>query len=71
MINNGESPIIHEYGLDKKKEICNEIMANDVAMVKVRLETKEYLRTIKSKRTTFSDKIATFGKLNIQALEIS
>ena len=42
---------------------CKEIMQNDIAMVKVRLESNKYMKTIKDKRLTFADKLASFGNL--------
>ena len=41
---------------------CKEIMENDIAIVKVRLESNKYMKTIKDKRLTFPDKLASFGK---------
>ena len=49
--------------IERKKRICREIMANDIALVKVRLEGNTYMKTIKSKRFTFADKLAFFGKI--------
>ena len=48
---------------DQMKEECNEIMKNDISIVKVRMETNNYITTIKSKRLTFADKLAFFGRL--------
>ena len=42
---------------------CKEIMQNDIAIVKVRLESNKYMKTIKDKRLTFADKLASFGNL--------
>ena len=47
--------------IERKKRICREIMANDIALVKIRLEGNTYMKTIKSKRFTFADKLAFFG----------
>ena len=47
--------------IERKKRICREIMTNDIALVKVRLEGNTYMKTIKSKRFTFADKLAFFG----------
>ena len=44
------------------KKPCYDIMSNDIAVVKVRLETSKYLRTVKDKRLSFADKLASFGK---------
>ena len=40
---------------------CLEIMANEVAIVKVRLETNKYMKTVKDRRLSFADKLAAFG----------
>ena len=42
---------------------CKEIMQNDIAIVKVRLESNKYMKTIKDKRFSFADKLAAFGNL--------
>ena len=42
-------------------EECHEIMKHDVAIVKVRMESGKYIRTIMDKRMTFADKLAAFG----------
>ena len=41
---------------------CWEIMKNDIAIVKVRLESNKYMRTVKDRRLTFADKLSSFGK---------
>ena len=46
----------------KVQQECREIMKNDIAIVKVRLESSKYIKTIKDRRLTFADKIAAFGK---------
>ena len=46
----------------KIQKECQEIMENDVAIIKVRLESNKYIKTIKDKRLTFADKLAAFGK---------
>ena len=46
----------------KLQQECREIMKNDIAIVKVRLESSKYIKTIKDRRLTFADKIAAFGK---------
>ena len=59
---------ILDYGADTifevRKRICLEIMATQVAVVKVRLESNKYMRTIKDRRLSFVDKLAAFGKFN-------
>ena len=45
----------------KKIEECKEIVQNDIAIVKVRLQSNKYMKTIKDKRLTFADKLAAFG----------
>ena len=47
-----------------RKMLCREIMATQVAVVKVRLESNKYMRTIMDRRLSFVDKLAAFGKLN-------
>ena len=47
-----------------RKKLCREIMATQVAVVKVRLESNKYMRTIMDRRLSFVDKLAAFGKLN-------
>ena len=42
---------------------CKEIMQNDIAIVKVRLESNKYMKTVKDKRFSFADKLAAFGNL--------
>ena len=42
---------------------CKEIMQNDIAIVKVRLESNKYMKTIKDKRFSFADKLAAFGNI--------
>ena len=44
------------------KQECREIMENDIAIVKVRMQSNKYMKTIKDRRLTFSDKLASFGK---------
>ena len=41
---------------------CREIMKNDIAIVKVRLESNKYMKTVKDRRLTFADKLSAFGK---------
>ena len=57
-----------DYGSDSisevRKRICREIMATQVAVVKVRLESNKYMRTVKDRRLSFADKLAAFGKSN-------
>ena len=50
-----------EYTYDILHEECHEIMKQDVAIVKVRMESGKYIRTIMDKRMTFADKLAAFG----------
>ena len=56
------------YGVDSifevRKRICREIMTTQVAVVKVRLESNKYMRTVKDRRLSFADKLAAFGKSN-------
>ena len=47
-----------------RKMLCREIMATQVAVVKVRLESNKYMRTVMDRRLSFVDKLAAFGKLN-------
>ena len=49
----------HTY--DILHEECHEIMKKDVAIVKVRMESGKYIRTIMDKKMTFADKLAAFG----------
>ena len=49
----------------KVQQECREIMKNDIAIVKVRLESNKYMKTIKDKRLTFADKLSAFGKQSI------
>ena len=62
------SALILDYGGDTifevRKRICREIMATQVAVVKVRLESNKYMRTVKDRRLSFADKLAAFGKSN-------
>ena len=44
------------------QQICHEIMRYDVAVVKVRMETAKYMKTIKDRKLIFADKLAVFGK---------
>ena len=46
----------------KMQQECRENMKNDISIVKVRLESSKYIKTIKDRRLTFDDKIAAFGK---------
>ena len=50
----------YETATERKKKICREIMTNDIAIVKVRLESNTYMKTIRSKRFSFADKLAFF-----------
>jgi hypothetical protein len=50
--------------LEVRKKLCREIMATQVAVVKVRLESNKYMRTVKDRRLSFGDKLAAFGKSN-------
>ena len=54
------------YGVDSifevRKRICREIMTTKVAVVKVRLESNKFMRTVKDRRLSFADKLASFGK---------
>ena len=45
-----------------EQTVCHDIMTNDIAMVKIRLESNKYMKTIKDQRLTFADKLAAFGK---------
>ena len=47
---------------EKLQQECREIMKNDIAFVKVRLESNKYMRTVKDRRLTFADKLSAFGK---------
>ena len=47
--------------MDIYKQECREIMENDIAIVKVRMQSNKYMKTIKDRRLTFSDKLASFG----------
>ena len=42
------------------KQECREIMESDIAIVKVRMQSNKYMKTIKDRRLTFSDKLASF-----------
>ena len=46
----------------KQQSVCHDIMKKDIAMVKIRLESNKYMKTIKDQRLTFADKLAAFGK---------
>ena len=46
----------------KVQQECQEIMKNDIAIVKVRLESNKYMKTVKDRRLTFADKLSAFGK---------
>ena len=47
---------------EKLQQECREIMKNDIAFVKVRLESNKYMKTVKDRRLTFADKLSAFGK---------
>ena len=47
---------------DIYKKECREIMEKDVAIIKIRLESNKYIKSIKDRRLTFPDKLASFGK---------
>ena len=40
---------------------CYNIMTEEIAIVKVRMEYSKYMKTIMDRRMSFSDKLATFG----------
>jgi hypothetical protein len=44
-------------------DMCKQIMIEDIAIVSVQYETQKYVRTIMDKKMSFTDKLATFGKL--------
>ena len=46
---------------EQLQQECREIMKNDIAIVKVRLESNKYMRTVKDRRLTFADKLSAFG----------
>ena len=68
-------PLVHNYySMDQNaksnntdsddrawKKPCYEIMSKDIAVVKVRLETSKYMKTIMDRRLSFADKLAAFG----------
>ena len=59
-----ESPIWDEYELGKAwKPQCREIMANEISVVKIRMETSSYMKTVKDRRLSFTDKLAFFGMI--------
>ena len=47
---------------EKLQQECREIMKNDIAFVKVRLESNKYMKTVKDRRLAFADKLSAFGK---------
>ena len=54
--------VLNEDRVVSWKKQCLEIMANEVSIVKIRLETNKYMKTIKDRRLSFADKLAAFGK---------
>ena len=58
---NGSDEHFQDTKTEIEKRVCREIMAHDIAIVKVRLESNTYMKTIKSKRFSFADKLAFFG----------
>ena len=36
-------------------------MTNEIAVIKVRLETNKYMKTVMDRRLSFADKLAAFG----------
>ena len=45
-----------------KQKLCRKLMTDHVSVVKVRLESNKYMRTIKDRRLSFADKLAAFGE---------
>ena len=39
-------------------------MKNDISIVNVHMESGKYIRTVKDRRLTFSDKLAAFGMIS-------
>ena len=62
MVATNRTDQLPETLVGRMKEECHEIMKNDIAVVTVRMETSKYIKTVMSKRNTFADKIASFGK---------
>ena len=50
------------------KEICEDLVTNNIAKVSVFYEKKKYVKTLTNKRVTLTDKLGTFGKTIIQIL---
>ena len=52
---------IHQnYKIDKER--CKFMVRNDVARVTVMFDDKQYVRTMTNLRSTFSERLGTFGK---------
>ena len=56
-----EAMFDNTYQIEQQKN-CFNMMKNDIAIVKVQLESSKYIKTIMDRRSSFSDKLAAFGK---------
>ena len=46
---------------EEKKKLCKELVENDLAIVTVTFETEKFVRTVKDRKVSFIDKLATLG----------
>ena len=64
-LNAKSSNISALQALDEKaimKEMCEDLVMNNIAKVSVFYEKKKYVKTLTNKRVTLTDKLGTFGK---------
>ena len=77
-LKSGYYPLIYKYKKVNESQVlnftkswnyiealCQNIMKNDIAIVKVSLASSRYTKTLVDRRLTFEDKLSSFGTISI------